>query len=103
MNTSELLLDLDWAERRVLEIQTKLHRWATDEGDCRRNGVTGPDTPSLRAWRGRPDHAEQQNWKSTGYTVHRTHPPAPRAPRYQHAVKPTFRHFAGALVGGGYG
>ncbi|MER5185655.1 reverse transcriptase domain-containing protein [Streptomyces sp. NPDC002896] len=31
MNTSELLLGSFQAERRVLEIQTKLHRWANDD------------------------------------------------------------------------
>ena len=31
MNTSDLRFDPHWAERRVLEIQTKLHRWASDD------------------------------------------------------------------------
>ena len=31
MNTDELDAALYWAERRVLEIQTKLHRWADDD------------------------------------------------------------------------
>ena len=31
MNTDELELRSAWAERRVLEIQTKLHRWASDD------------------------------------------------------------------------
>ena len=31
MNTDELELALYQAERRVLEIQTKLHRWASDD------------------------------------------------------------------------
>ena len=31
MNTSEPLLGLFQARQRVLEIQTKLHRWATDD------------------------------------------------------------------------
>ena len=31
MNTSELPAGPFWAERRVLEIQTKLHRWANDD------------------------------------------------------------------------
>ena len=31
MNTDELESALFWAERRVLEIQTKLHRWARDD------------------------------------------------------------------------
>jgi RNA-directed DNA polymerase len=31
VNTSELPLDLYEAQRRVLEIQTKLHRWASDD------------------------------------------------------------------------
>ena len=31
MNTDEPELSLYWAERRVREIQTKLHRWAVDE------------------------------------------------------------------------
>ena len=35
MNTDELALELYRAERRVLEIQTKLHRWANDDPHCR--------------------------------------------------------------------
>ena len=35
MNTDELELALVRAERRVREIQTKLHRWATDDPDRR--------------------------------------------------------------------
>ena len=35
MNTDELELALGWAERRVLEIQTKLHRWAVADPDRR--------------------------------------------------------------------
>jgi RNA-directed DNA polymerase len=31
VNTDELDAALYWAERRVLEIQTKLHRWADDD------------------------------------------------------------------------
>jgi RNA-directed DNA polymerase len=31
VNTDELALALFWGERRVLEIQTKLHRWARDD------------------------------------------------------------------------
>ena len=31
MNTDELALELSRAERRVREIQTKLHRWACDD------------------------------------------------------------------------
>ncbi|WP_425295505.1 hypothetical protein [Nocardia abscessus] len=31
MNTDELAFELMVAERRVLEIQTKLHRWAGDD------------------------------------------------------------------------
>ena len=31
MNTDELERQLYWAERRVREIQTKLHRWATSD------------------------------------------------------------------------
>ncbi|MGO4617553.1 transposase [Nocardia sp. 2YAB30] len=31
MNTDELAFELARAERRVLEIQTKLHRWAGDD------------------------------------------------------------------------
>jgi RNA-directed DNA polymerase len=31
VNTDELALELYRAERRVLEIQTKLHRWASDD------------------------------------------------------------------------
>jgi len=31
VNTDELSLELCKAERRVLEIQTKLHRWAGDD------------------------------------------------------------------------
>ena len=31
MNTDELDSALFWAERRVLEIQAKLHRWAVDD------------------------------------------------------------------------
>ena len=31
MNTDELERQLYWAERRVREIQTKLHRWARDD------------------------------------------------------------------------
>ena len=31
MNTGELDYALYWAERRVLEIQAKLHRWAGDD------------------------------------------------------------------------
>ena len=35
MNTDELEHQLYWAERRVREIQTKLHRWAIDDPDRR--------------------------------------------------------------------
>ena len=35
MNTDELWPDLYEAESRVLEIQTKLHQWATDDPDRR--------------------------------------------------------------------
>ena len=35
MNTDASLLSLDDAQQRVLEIQTKLHQWATDDGDRR--------------------------------------------------------------------
>jgi RNA-directed DNA polymerase len=35
VNTDELEHQLHRAERRVREIQTKLHRWATDDPDCR--------------------------------------------------------------------
>ena len=31
MNTDELEVALMWAERRVLEIQTKLHRWSKSD------------------------------------------------------------------------
>ena len=31
MNTDELDAALYWAERQILEIQTKLHRWADDD------------------------------------------------------------------------
>jgi RNA-directed DNA polymerase len=35
VNTDELEAAAVWAERRVLEIQTKLHRWATNDPDRR--------------------------------------------------------------------
>src|SRR5574341_1267813 len=35
VNTGELTAALYGARRRVLEIQTKLHRWATDDPDRR--------------------------------------------------------------------
>jgi RNA-directed DNA polymerase len=35
VNTDELERQLYWAERRVREIQTKLHRWAIDDPDRR--------------------------------------------------------------------
>ena len=35
MNTDDPWPDLDEAESRVLEIQTKLHQWATDDPDRR--------------------------------------------------------------------
>ena len=53
MNTSEPLLGLLQARRRVLEIQTKLHRWANDDPDRRFddlfNLVTDPSF-LLMAW-----------------------------------------------------
>ena len=39
MNTDELERALFWAERRVLEIQTKLHRWARDDVHRRFDGL----------------------------------------------------------------
>ena len=54
MNTSELPLDLYWAERRVLEIQTKLHRWANDDPHRRFddlfNLVTDPGFLPCTSW-----------------------------------------------------
>jgi len=35
VNTDELALEIVRVERRVREIQTKLHRWATDDPDRR--------------------------------------------------------------------
>ena len=53
MNTSEPLLGLFQARQRVLEIQTKLHRWANDDPDRRFddlfNLVTDPSF-LLMAW-----------------------------------------------------
>ena len=53
MNTSEPLLGLWQARQRVLEIQTKLHRWAKDDPDRRFddlfNLVTDPSF-LLMAW-----------------------------------------------------
>ena len=53
MNTSEPLLGLWQARQRVLEIQTKLHRWANDDPDRRFddlfNLVTDPSF-LLMAW-----------------------------------------------------
>ena len=53
MNTSEPLLGLLGARQRVLEIQTKLHRWANDDPDRRFddlfNLVTDPSF-LLMAW-----------------------------------------------------
>ena len=53
MNTSEPLLGLLQARHRVLEIQTKLHRWANDDPDRRFddlfNLVTDPSF-LLMAW-----------------------------------------------------
>ena len=59
MNTDELEHQLYRAERRVREIQTKLHRWATDapngacgEPDARPTGTSGsgggPEKPTSR-------------------------------------------------------
>jgi RNA-directed DNA polymerase len=31
VNTGDLWPELEWAESQVLRIQTKLHRWATDD------------------------------------------------------------------------
>ena len=53
MNTSEPLLGLFQARRQVLEIQTKLHRWANDDSGRRFddlfNLVTDPSF-LLMAW-----------------------------------------------------
>jgi RNA-directed DNA polymerase len=53
VNTSDLSAAPLWAERRVLEIQTKLHRWANDDPHRRfddlYNLVTDPDV-LLMAW-----------------------------------------------------
>ena len=55
MNTDELEHQLYRAERRVREIQTKLHRWATDapngtcgEPDARPTGTSGVRREALR-------------------------------------------------------
>jgi hypothetical protein len=59
VNTDELEHQLYRAERRVREIQTKLHRWATDapngacgEPDARPTGTSGsggdPEKPTSR-------------------------------------------------------
>ncbi|MCB8913442.1 group II intron reverse transcriptase/maturase [Rhodococcus rhodochrous] len=53
MNTSDLPLSLYRAERRVLEIQTKLHRWANDEPHRRFDDLYNLVTDSsflLMAW-----------------------------------------------------
>ena len=58
MNTDELDSALFWAERRVLEIQAKLHRWAVDDphrrfGDLNCRGWVALQTIHLQ------DHARQ--------------------------------------------
>ncbi len=71
MNTDAPPLDLYQAERRVLEIQTKLHRWATGDPNCRFEDLFNPVVdPSclLVAWcrvRGNGGPRQRGRWGRT--------------------------------------
>ena len=83
MNTDELDAAVYWAEHRVLEIQTKLHRWASDDPHRRfddlYNLVTDPSFllvawdrvrnnkgHALPAWTARPPTTSRQYAGWTG-------------------------------------